>query len=50
MVIDLDRRAVRARDLATGDETWGAFDQLMIATGAVPIRPPLPGVDAASIA
>jgi NADPH-dependent 2,4-dienoyl-CoA reductase/sulfur reductase-like enzyme len=49
MVIDLDRRAVRARDLATGDETWEAFDQLMIATGAVPIRPPLPGIDAAGI-
>jgi len=49
MAIDLDRRAVRARDLATGDETWEAFDQLMIATGAVPIRPPLPGIDAAGI-
>jgi len=49
MAIDLDRRAVRARDLATGDETWEAFDQLMIATGAVPTRPPLPGIDAAGI-
>ncbi len=49
MAIDLDRRAVLARDLATGVETWEAFDQLMIATGAVPIRPPLPGVDAAGI-
>ena len=49
MAIDLDRRAVLARDLATGVETWEAFDQLMIATGAVPIRPPLPGIDAAGI-
>jgi NADPH-dependent 2,4-dienoyl-CoA reductase/sulfur reductase-like enzyme len=49
MTIDLDRRAVLARDLATGEETWEAFDQLMIATGAVPIRPPLPGIDAAGI-
>ncbi len=49
LVIDLDRRAVLARDLATGDETWEAFDQLMIATGAVPIRPPLPGINAAGI-
>jgi NADPH-dependent 2,4-dienoyl-CoA reductase/sulfur reductase-like enzyme len=49
MTIDLDRRAVLARDLASGDETWEAFDQLMIATDAVPIRPPLPGIDAAGI-
>jgi NADPH-dependent 2,4-dienoyl-CoA reductase/sulfur reductase-like enzyme len=49
LVIDLDRRAVLARDLATGDETSEAFDQLMIATGAVPIRPPLPGINAAGI-
>ncbi|MEO3936865.1 FAD-dependent oxidoreductase [Dermatophilaceae bacterium Soc4.6] len=49
MAIDLDRRAVLARDLTTGGETWEAFDQLMIATGAVPIRPPLPGIDAGGI-
>ena len=49
MTIDLDRRAVLARDLDTGDETWEAFDQLMIATGAVPIRPPLPGIEATGI-
>jgi NADPH-dependent 2,4-dienoyl-CoA reductase/sulfur reductase-like enzyme len=47
--IDLDRRAVRVRDLADGGQRWEGFDQLVIATGAVPARPPIPGVDAAGI-
>lgn len=47
--IDLDRRAVRVRDGDDGAERWEGFDQLMIATGAVPRRPPIPGVDAAGI-
>ncbi|HEX3811909.1 MAG TPA: FAD-dependent oxidoreductase [Mycobacteriales bacterium] len=43
--IDLDRREVTARDLdGHGERTFG-FDQLMIATGAVPVRPKLPGID-----
>ena len=47
--IDIDRRAVSVRDLDGGIEVWEGFDQLMVATGAVPIRPPLPGVDARGI-
>lgn len=43
--IDLDRRRVRARD-ADGSEYLTGFDQLVIATGAVPYRPPVPGMDA----
>jgi len=49
LTIDLDRRAVLVRDLRRGAEDWEGFDQLMIATGAVPIRPPLPGADAQGI-
>ncbi len=49
ITIDLDRRAVLVRDLGRGTESWEGFDQLMIATGAVPIRPPLPGADAQGI-
>jgi NADPH-dependent 2,4-dienoyl-CoA reductase/sulfur reductase-like enzyme len=47
--IDLDRRAVLVRDLRDGAEAWEGFDQLMIGTGAVPIRPSLPGIDAKGI-
>jgi len=47
--IDLDRRVVRVRDLATGAETREGFDQLVLATGAVPKRPQLPGSHARGI-
>ncbi len=49
LTIDLDRRGVLVRDLRRGAEDWEGFDQLMIATGAAPIRPPLPGADAQGI-
>jgi NADPH-dependent 2,4-dienoyl-CoA reductase/sulfur reductase-like enzyme len=47
--IDLDRREVVARSLDDGTETREPFDQLVYATGAVPIRPDWPGVDAAGV-
>jgi NADPH-dependent 2,4-dienoyl-CoA reductase/sulfur reductase-like enzyme len=37
--IDLDRREVLARDLAGGGEVRETFDQLVYATGAVPVAP-----------
>ncbi|MEU5039442.1 FAD-dependent oxidoreductase [Streptomyces griseorubiginosus] len=46
MAIDVDRQRVRARDLDSGDESWTSYDKLVIATGARPIRPDMPGVDA----
>ncbi len=42
--IDLGARVVHARELATGVVERLAFDQLVLATGATPIRPDLPGV------
>lgn len=47
--IDLDRRRVRTRRVDDGAEDWTGFDQLVIATGAEPLRPPLPGFDAPGV-
>ncbi|MEU6339760.1 FAD-dependent oxidoreductase [Streptomyces sp. NPDC046977] len=46
--IDTDARRVRTRD-SSGAEDWTGFDQLVIATGAVPKRPGIPGIDAAGV-
>ncbi len=41
-VTDID---VRAREVALGDGSKVAFDRLLLATGAEPVRLPLPGMD-----
>jgi NADPH-dependent 2,4-dienoyl-CoA reductase/sulfur reductase-like enzyme len=47
--IDLAAGRVTAHDLAAGRSYRERFDALVIATGAVPVRPPLPGADAAGV-
>ncbi|MEU6930984.1 FAD-dependent oxidoreductase [Streptomyces sp. 2RAF24] len=47
--LDVDRQRVRTRDLESGAEGWTGFDKLVIATGARPLRPPLPGIDAPGV-
>ena len=47
--IDLAAGQVAVRDLASGRRYREGFDELVIATGAVPVRPPLPGVDAIGV-
>jgi NADPH-dependent 2,4-dienoyl-CoA reductase/sulfur reductase-like enzyme len=51
VAIDLNRRRVRVRDLADegAAERDEPFDQLVVATGAVPSRPHVPGADAEGI-
>ncbi|WP_030420716.1 FAD-dependent oxidoreductase [Streptomyces sp. SCSIO 75703] len=44
--IDPAGRRVRAREAGTGSEYWTPYDKLVVATGARPVRPDLPGVDA----
>lgn len=45
IAIDLQARAVQAVELASGDRHDLHFDHLVIATGAEPLRPPVPGID-----
>ncbi|MGW7491972.1 FAD-dependent oxidoreductase [Streptomyces sp. NPDC054786] len=48
--LDLDRGRVRTRELDNGGrESWTGFDQLVLATGARPRRPGLPGIDAPGV-
>jgi NADPH-dependent 2,4-dienoyl-CoA reductase/sulfur reductase-like enzyme len=47
--IDLDAGKVHVRDLATGKSDAHPYDQLVLAMGAVPIVPDLPGVDADNV-
>lgn len=47
--IDLDKRRVTVRDLEEATSYDVGFDHLVVATGARPVRPDLPGVDAQGI-
>ncbi|PBC85630.1 MULTISPECIES: FAD-dependent oxidoreductase [unclassified Streptomyces] len=48
--LDLDRGRVRFRELEDGGrESWTGFDKLVLATGARPRRPDLPGIDAPGV-
>ncbi|WP_405754155.1 MULTISPECIES: FAD-dependent oxidoreductase [unclassified Streptomyces] len=47
--IDVAGQRVHARDLESGAAGWTAYDKLVIATGARPVRPELPGIDAPGV-
>lgn len=43
--IDRAAKTVRVRDLASGRTYDETYDRLILAPGAAPVRPPLPGID-----
>lgn len=47
--IDTGSRSVRVHDLERDREYEEPYDQLVIATGAEPLRPPIPGIEAGGI-
>jgi NADPH-dependent 2,4-dienoyl-CoA reductase/sulfur reductase-like enzyme len=47
--IDLRKRAVRVENLETGEIMEERFDHLLIATGASPILPKIPGINARGV-
>ncbi|MFM9608791.1 FAD-dependent oxidoreductase [Streptomyces niveiscabiei] len=47
--IDVPGRRVRARDVDSGAESWTPYDRLVIATGARPVRPDIPGIGARGV-
>ncbi|MEU3294127.1 FAD-dependent oxidoreductase [Streptomyces longwoodensis] len=47
--LDVARKRVRARDVDSGAESWTSYDRLVLATGARPVRPELPGIDAQGV-
>lgn len=47
--IDRERRSIAVKDLRSGVVREESYDALVLAPGAAPIRPPLPGIDLAGI-
>ncbi len=44
VAVDPSRKAIRVRNLARGEEFEQRYDRLLIATGAAPVRLPIPGL------
>ena len=47
--IDRANKRVEIRHVDSGATEWQSYDKLMLAPGASPLRPPLPGIDNARI-
>jgi NADPH-dependent 2,4-dienoyl-CoA reductase/sulfur reductase-like enzyme len=49
LAIDTDKGAVEVRNLENDATSWESYDELVVATGASPVRPKLEGADAERI-
>ncbi len=49
VAVDTERRTVTVRDLDGGTDVVEPYDELLLATGARPVRPPVPGIDARGV-
>jgi NADPH-dependent 2,4-dienoyl-CoA reductase/sulfur reductase-like enzyme len=49
VAIDTEARTVTVRDLEAGEEADHGYDELLVATGATPLRPPVAGIDAPGV-
>ena len=47
--VELSRQRVKVRDLQSKKEWSEPYDRLLIATGAIPIRPGIPGIDSKGV-
>lgn len=47
--VDRGRHVLRVRDLASGREEERGYDVLVLSPGAVPVRPPVPGIERALV-
>ncbi len=47
--IDRTAKSVRIRDLQSGREYDESYDKLILAPGAAPLRPPIPGIDSPGV-
>jgi NADPH-dependent 2,4-dienoyl-CoA reductase/sulfur reductase-like enzyme/peroxiredoxin family protein/rhodanese-related sulfurtransferase/TusA-related sulfurtransferase len=47
--IDRQKKTVLVKDIIAGNEYTESYDRMILSPGAMPIRPPIPGIDAANI-